>query len=97
MAVSADSSPAAYGVGVLDRVMRGDRGRWVAIGLCGLFGLAMLTSAGWVAHRPTGSFLADSRLVGGGVVGGVIFLGFATYELVVRLRRGPQPPGRHAR
>jgi heme/copper-type cytochrome/quinol oxidase subunit 3 len=32
-----------------------------------------------------------------GLVTGLIFIGFALYELVHRVRKGPQQPGRHAR
>jgi hypothetical protein len=34
---------------------------------------------------------------GGFLVSGLIFTGIAIVELVRRVRRGPQPPGRHTR
>ena len=32
-----------------------------------------------------------------GLIAGLIVIGFGLYELVHRLRNGPQQPGRHAR
>ena len=59
--------------------------------IAGLYWLVIKPPPAWMPYQVT--------TVGpmGGVVGGVIILGFAIFESVRRFRHGPPTPGRHSR
>jgi len=80
------------------------RMRDLALAVAILFSLSLggvcLAIALWGIRHPPGEVSATIyRQVPPeyGFIAGPIFIGFGVYELAHRIRRGPQPPGRHAR
>jgi uncharacterized membrane protein YphA (DoxX/SURF4 family) len=77
---------------------RRDRRLFSVVLLCFFLGAVCIAVATWaILHpgRPPHSFRAAVPELG--LIAGLIFIGFGLYELVHRLRKGPQQPGRHAR
>lgn len=74
-----------------------DRRLLWAIAVCAALGVACLGTGVWGLVHPAGAPYWLSNEPVGGIFAGVIFLGLAVGELVHRIRRGPQSPGRHTR
>ncbi len=69
------------------------------IGVTALVGLVCLVVGIWLLVNQSPDDLPVQLAVGpvSGIVAGILFLGFAMFEFLRRLRHGPQEPGRRAR
>lgn len=73
-----------------------DRRLLLAIAVAAIVGVTCVVGGLWgIAHSgPEDPYWLTTMSVGG-VIGGLIFIGIALAELIRRIRRGPQQPGRH--
>ena len=74
-------------------------GQFWSLVLVATLGLAGIISGLWFLIKPLPEWMPyQVTTVGpvGGVVGGVVILGFAIFESARRFRHGPPAPGRHS-